>query len=251
MTLNEAKFILQVYRPDQNPSDHPGLEEALEFMKSNQKLQAWYEEECIFDKAFSSKLEDILIPPGLGPIILGQVISKPDKIIEFPWWKQFSVPGAAASIILALSLVLLPIRERSFEASAMTVESFQNFANQSLKSGNGFSSRAGDWGSLVQYLDDHNTPAPTSLPGKIDQMPPVGCMTLKFKEKPVGVICFGKNSKSHLFVINSRDFPKMPFKSSPLLNQNPYTTSVYWSENDRHYLLVSHDPKELNEFVSF
>ena len=104
---------------------------------------------------------------------------------------------------------------------------------------------------LVQYLNEENTPAPAALPSKMEQMSTVGCMTLKLNEKPVGMICFGKNSKSHLFVIRSQDFPLMPIKENPVFEENPFSTMAYWSKNDTHYLVVSQDPQDLRQFVSF
>lgn len=252
MTIEEAKFILQAYRPDMDPADVPALADALKLLEENDELKAWYEEEKAFDELFSAKLSAIDVPAGLESQILNQVIEKPGNVVEFPWWKQFSVLGAAASILLVLGLILAPIGNQArLDSQTMTVESFQSFASQALKNAKGFSAKSQEWATLVSYLNDHDTPAPTQLPGKLDEMPPVGCMTLKLKEKPVGVVCFGKNSKSHLFVINSEDFPQMPVEEKPVLNENPYSTTAYWTKNDRHYLLLSYDPQELSQFVSF
>lgn len=251
MTTDHAKFILQAYREGQDISDSPEMEEAFNMMNGDTELQAWYHNEFIFDQAFSAKLEGLEIPADLDRKIIAQVASKPNAVIEIPWWKQFSVLGAAASSILILGLVLLPNRSASYPELATSVEHFQDFAAKSLKSNSGFSARSSEWKTLVSYLNENNTPAPTSLPDRMDKMPSVGCMTLQYHEKPVGVICFGKNSKSHLFVINSKDFPEMPIKKSPLVEENAYASSIYWSGEDRHYLLVSNDAEELKQFVSF
>ena len=252
MTLEEAKFLLQAYRPDMDASDIPGLEAALNLLEENEELQNWYEEERAFDDAFTASLSTIDVPSDLESQILNQVAEKPGKVVEFPWWKQFSVLGAAASILLVLGLTLAPIGQGPTPSeTAMTVETFQTFATQALKNAKGFNAKSREWSTLVSYLDNNNTPAPSQLPGNLDEMPTSGCMTLKYNEKPVGVVCFGKNSKSHLFVINSEDFPEMPIKKTPFLEQNPYSTTAYWTTNDRHYLLLSEDPKELSQFVSF
>ena len=252
MTKEEAKFILQAYRPDMDTSDVPGMEEALQLLEANEELKNWFEEEKAFDNAFSATLSDIHIPPELESQIQNQIIEKPGKIVEIPWWKQFSVLGAAASILLVLGLTLAPLgQQQSSVETAMTVENFQSFANQALKNATGFNAKSREWATLVSYLDEHDTPAPSQLPGKLTEMPPAGCMTLKYHEKPVGVVCFGKNRKSHLFVINSEDFPDMPERDRPVLEQTPYSTTAYWTKNNRHYLLLSTDPKELSQFVSF
>ena len=252
MTIEEAKFLLQAYRPGMDASDIPELEEALLLLEENDELKSWYEEDKAFDDAFASQLSAINVPQELESQIFSRVIEKPGKVVEIPWWKQFSVLGAAASILLALGLVLAPIGQHPNQnQTAMTVENFQSFASQALKNATGFNAKSNEWATLVSYLDEHDTPAPTQLPGKLDEMPPVGCMTLKYKEKPVGLVCFGKKSKSHLFVINAEDFPAMPEKADPVWETNPYSTTAYWTRDDRHYLLLSSDPKELSQFVSF
>jgi len=251
MTIDQAKFILQAYRVGQDVSDSPEMEEALRLLEESKELQQWHEEDQAFDNAFALKLEGSDFPVDLNQKIFSQIILKEGNVIEFPWWKQLSILGAVASFALIVSLILMPIGNDHFAETVMTMETFQDFAYQSLKNSSGFNVRAGEWSTLVRYLNEHATPAPGSLPGNMDQMPPVGCMTLQFDRKPVGVICFGKNSKSHLFVINTEDFPQMPKEERPLLVENSFSTSVYWSGNDRNYLLISHDPKELKQFVSF
>jgi len=252
MTIEEAKFLLQAYRPNSDVADIPSITEALAMLEEDAALKSWYEEEREFDELFASKLSDIEIPANLESEILKQVVSKPNKVVEFPWWKQFSFFGAAASILLALGLLLSPMgNDSTGQSTVLTVESFQTFANQALRNAKGFNAKSHEWATLVSYLDENNTPAPAQLPGRIKDMPPVGCMTLSLNDKPVGVVCFGKKSKSHLFVIESEDFPEMPVEIKPILDQNPYSTKAYWTNNDRHYLLLSSDPEELSQFVSF
>jgi hypothetical protein len=155
------------------------------------------------------------------------------------------------TILLVLSLALLPERKVATQSTAMTIESFEEFASLALKNSTGFNLKSHEWGKLVQYLDEQHTPAPTTLPGKIDEMPAMGCKTLRIENKPVGVICFGKNSKSHLFVIKSEDFPQLPVKEKPVLKNNSFASSAYWSKNGKHYFMLSYDPEELSQFVSF
>ena len=251
MTLEQAKFILQAYRPGQDISELPEMQEALQLMETHPEVQQWFEEEQAFDAAFSAKLSSIEIPDNLKAETLGQVVQASDNVVEFPWWKQISVLGAVASMLLVLGLVLLPTRQSPIQDTALTIESFQAFANQTLKSSQRFNSHDENWGELVKYLNKHETPAPANLPDTINNLPTVGCMALKFQNKPVGMICFGSDSKSHLFVVNSSDFPDMPKVRKPVLNENPYTASAYWSGMDRHYLLVANDAQELVKYVSF
>ena len=251
MTADQAKYILQAYRAGQDITDCPEMVEAVRLMRSNRDLQAWYDNELLFDQALSAKLANIEVPEHLGQSILASVEPKANLVVDFPWWKQFSPLGAVASLILVIGLSILPTRHADYPEVATSIEHLQSFAADSLKTNTGFNARSTEWKTLVSYLNENDTPAPTSLPGKMDSMPSVGCMTLQYNHKPVGVICFGKNSKSHLFVIDSKDFPEMPITTSPLVKENAFASSIYWSGEDRHYLLVSNDPEELRQFVSF
>lgn len=252
MNLDQAKFILQAYRPGQALTDSPELEEALKLLRENEGLQAWFQEEQAFDEAFGAKLSGMEVPVGLPDRIFSQVVEKPGQIIELPWWKQFSVWGAAASVLLVLTLVLLPNKPPAYmDSTALAIHHFTQLADQALKSSGGFNARSQDWGQLVKYLADHDTPAPDKLPYKVEGVPAKGCMTLKFKDKPVGVICFGKDSTTHLFVVRCKDFPELPPQVKPVYEEKPNSATLFWSESDKHYLMLSHNPEELRHYVSF
>ncbi|MBC9866551.1 MAG: hypothetical protein F7O42_01490 [Opitutae bacterium] len=250
MTKDQAKFILQAFRQGEGASAHPDLEEAFDLLRKDAGLQKWFRMEQAFDEAFSAKLARIEPPHGLADTIFSQVIVRENKVVEFPWWKQFSVWGAVASMALVLGLVLIPGRIW-VEPGPVTIPVLQEFANQALKGPSRFAAKSSDWTELVSYLGERNIPAPINLPDRMDQMPAKGCMTLEYQGKPVGVICFGKNSESHIFVVDTGDFPELPHREKPVLEQTAYATTAYWTEEDRHYLLVTHDPEELGKFVSF
>lgn len=250
MTKDQAKYILQAFRQGEDATVHPDLEEALELLGQDAGLQNWFRQEQAFDEAFSSKLAQIEPPHGLADAILSQIIVRESNVVEFPWWKQFSVWGAVASMVLVLGLALIPGRFW-VEPGPVTIPVLREFANQTLKGPSRFASKSSDWAELVSYLGEQDMPTPVNLPGRMKEMPAKGCMTLEYQDKPVGVICFGNNGKSHLFVVNTGDFPELPNRDKPVLEQSAYATTAYWTEEDRHYLLVTHDPEELNQFVSF
>ncbi|MCB1121377.1 MAG: hypothetical protein KJT03_07505 [Verrucomicrobiae bacterium] len=252
MNLDQAKFILQAYRPDQAVTDSPELEEALKLLEQSEELQQWFAEDQAFDEAFREKLSGIEVPAELTDLVLTQVVEKPGQIIEIPWWKQFSVWGAAASVLLALTLILLPSKgPQAEDNTTLAIHHFAQLADQALKSSGGFNSRSQDWGQLIQYLAEHGTPAPGKLPGTVEGAPAKGCMTLRFKDKPIGVICFGKDSTAHLFVVRCKDFPELPAQKKPVYEEKPDAATLFWSESDKHYLMLSHNPEELRHYVSF
>ena len=125
MTTDQAKFILQGLPPGPGRCQcSQAAKMTLKLMEESEELQKWFKEEQAFDDAFADKLSDMHIPQDLTGQILSQVIEKSNKVVEFPWWKQFSVWGAAASILLVLGLVLLP-SHKPLQESPISIANFQ------------------------------------------------------------------------------------------------------------------------------
>ncbi len=250
MNRQEAQFLLQAYRKGQGLSELADLKEALQLLETDSELQTWFEEEKAFDDAFGSLLSEVEAPADLLPRILSNETQAGGTVEAFPWWKQFSIIGAAASVLLVLGLLMLP-NNHAVSENNLSIASLQSFANQSLKDQVPYDNQASEWGELVAYLDNHGTPAPSDMPDQVVETKTSGCNKLKLMDKPVGLICFGENADSHLFVMNSEDFPELPYQSSPVLEKENETSTVYWSKDGRHYLLLTYNSEELAKFVLF
>ena len=102
MNKQEAKFILQAYRPGGEDAANPQFAEALEVARQTPELTQWLSEETALDEALGRKLQDTPVPEDLKEKIL---VSR--KLIQVtPRWRQPAWLAAAASVALMLGLLV-------------------------------------------------------------------------------------------------------------------------------------------------
>jgi hypothetical protein len=128
MNRDEAKLILQSYRPGGQDAADPHFAEALALAKTDPELAAWFAAEQKFDACVSGGLQQVRVPAELKKEILArQKKSQPPKepaTSESPvsvWWRnlfsrQSPVAWAFATVILiiaASAIFILPTTHRS------------------------------------------------------------------------------------------------------------------------------------------
>lgn len=81
MTNHEAKFILSAYRPGGQDACEPMFEEALEQVRRDPELAAWFREERRFDESVSAALVQAVPIPSdlLSRIQAGGRVSEPGR----------------------------------------------------------------------------------------------------------------------------------------------------------------------------
>ena len=102
MNSDEAKFILQAYRPGGQDMSDPQIAAALEQAQRDPKLAKWFAEQRAFDAAMVQKLNTVPVPADLKATILaGRKVVRPT-----PWWSRRLHPIAvAASLALAFATI--------------------------------------------------------------------------------------------------------------------------------------------------
>src|SRR5271155_1784240 len=104
MNNQEAKLILQAYRPGGRDALDPLFTEALEQARRDPELQKWFAEEQALDSQIQTKLQTaVQIPRDLKANLLAlRRIIRP-----VPWWLQPMKLAAAAAVMLLLGLAVL------------------------------------------------------------------------------------------------------------------------------------------------
>ena len=94
MNNEEAKLILQAYRPGGPDASDPLFAEALEHARRDPELQKWFAEQQTLDSLIQSKLRPaVAVPRDLKTNLLAL-----RKIIRpVPWWFQPMKLAAAAA----------------------------------------------------------------------------------------------------------------------------------------------------------
>ena len=72
MDEQEARLILQAYRPGTEDQTDPQFAEALRASATNPELARWWAEEQAFDRAIATQLDSVPAPFGLKTRLLAQ-----------------------------------------------------------------------------------------------------------------------------------------------------------------------------------
>jgi hypothetical protein len=84
MNTQQAKFILQAYRPGGQDANDPQFAEALEQVKNDPNLAEWFAAQTAFDGAVAHALGTVAPPAQLREMILaGRRVIEPA-----PWWRR-------------------------------------------------------------------------------------------------------------------------------------------------------------------
>ena len=236
MTNDDAKFILQAYRP--NGADagdvvfHPPLQQA----KQDAALGRWFERQQSFDRAVAAKLQSVEPPADLRAAILaGAGVSRPAVPA---WWRQPKWLALAASVVLLLAVSAAGLRRTHARAS----DDLPVFAMDYVAGGFFLSRHNANVDDLRTWLAGRNAPLPKELPPGFAQLRGLGCKTLDYRGKDVSLICFGEGKEYHLFVARRADFPQLPAAGeSPRFLERPGYASAAWSDDQNHYVVVTND----------
>jgi len=98
MNNQEARLILQAYRPGGEDASDPLFAEALEQARRDPELQKWFAEQNALEARLQTRLERAIpVPRGLKSDLLAL-----RKISRVPWWFQPMKLAAAAVVVLLL-----------------------------------------------------------------------------------------------------------------------------------------------------
>ena len=116
MTIEQAQFILQSFRPDGSDSADGSFAEALALASSNRELGEWLARERAMDAAFAAALQESDIPESLRGDILGLLADTSAEV---------AVSEVDGDFIGALAQLAPPPELRSKILTAMETEAAQ------------------------------------------------------------------------------------------------------------------------------
>src|SRR5579871_3009993 len=101
MNNQEAKLILQAYRPGGEDASDPLFAEALEQARRDPELQKWFAEQIALETHLKARLETAIpVPRGLKSDLLA--LRKTSRPAPWWWWLQPMRLAAAAAVVLLL-----------------------------------------------------------------------------------------------------------------------------------------------------
>jgi hypothetical protein len=247
MNREEARLILQVYRPGGQDADDPHFAEALALAKRDPELAAWFAEQHKFDAMVSRGLQKIAAPSQLKSQILasGQKSARPESFVEPPvanWWRNlfsFNSPVAWAAAIILIFICLgifwgKPGGDARFaDFSARMVFSARNDTNH-------VDAKIRDMKQVVAWLAERHGEnkfvLPVALNGENGLM---GCRILDWRGQKVSMLCYLLKNSGHmdLFVADAKIFSDAP-PDKPRFAASGGMPTASWSRDGVAYLIV-------------
>ena len=235
MTNDEAKFILQAYRPNGADAGDATFQAALAQAKQDAALGRWWESQQKFDREVARKLRAVEPPAELLSAILTGAVDSQAGVRS--WWRQPKWLAMAASVLLVFSVGLSSL----WSPRARAADDLPVFAVDYVVGGFFLSEHNSDVAALRAWLTKQHAPLPTELPAGFAQLRGLGCKTLDYRGKEVSLICFGTGKEYHLFVARREDFPLLPANTVPQYLVRKGHSSAAWSDEKNHYVVVTDD----------
>lgn len=241
MTNEEAKFMLQGYRPNGGDAQDPAFAEALKQVERDPALRAWFEREQAFDRVIVDKLNAVAPPADLRDSILAgsRLSSKSTRQNDQAWWQRpwtYGLMAAAALVVLFSMLGLGPVRS----AAGVTSEQLFEVAVADAAGAHPDSKHADMLGGFGAWLESPASHfAAGVLPVSAVQLQTDGCRTIDIAGHEVFEICFSRNGNwYHVYIAPRTNAEALP-SVAPVFHQQNELVAMSWSDRQFGYMVSS------------
>jgi hypothetical protein len=233
MSNNEAKFLLNAYRPGGADAADPAFGEALAQAKSDPALGAWFAREQAHAQAMASKLREIAPPPGLREAILagGRATERAHPTRGQYGWLAWV--GIAASIA-----VLAAVTTSLWRRSAVDVPGLVAFAVDDVQHGR-HGGHGGPEKTLQAELSQTSARLSAGVPIDFRTLAGTGCRTLRVGGHDVLEVCFVRGgAEFHCYIGRAIDFGREAASPGPSFIQQGVLAAATWRTGDYRYVVV-------------
>lgn len=234
MDNEQAKFILQAYRPGGQDAEDPEVIAALEHARRDPELDRWLEDSIAADRAIAEKLRGCAPPAGLRETILaGGRLARP-----IPFWRRPSVLAVAACFAVLFGLTI-------FKPAQTQAQPVDQFAAEYVSGLTKLSHPGSSLEDLEPFLRGRRVECPPGL----KKLGTVGCCEGKYQGKRFSIICFkskeeGLRPEVHLLVFDRADLPDLPPNHEPAVSQQGDWAIACWTRGDLSYVMARVGKKE-------
>lgn len=232
---DQAKLLLNAYRPGGADATDPAFTEALAQARHDPQLRAWFEESQQFDQAIAERLRTVVVPANLrGTILAGARFSAPRR-----WWSGSRIWAVAAAFAVIVSLLALwpPPGSGldSWQADSLAVLGKLETGGVKLDIENPKPA------SLVDWLRDRSAPVPDALPPSLTASASFGCKMIDSNGRKVSLICFdlGNGEAAHLFTTPSAGLKIQPPEKHPIFSRHENWNLARWRAGDDVHMLAT------------
>ena len=231
MKSEEAKRLLEVFRPGGADMDDPRFVEALRQTERDPGLGRWFEEQRRFDSQFVEGLKTISVPADLQDAILtGR------KVVSPSLWQNWRVRAAVAASVVFLAVaggVLATNKPSQFaDFRAELIE-------QAWDGNTHLDMESSDVRQIQNWLAGNHASAEFSLPDGLRDTRLLGCRIVEVNGLRVPMLCLADGPKHmHLFVLEGSQLAKLPFGGDPDFEKCGVWKTASWQQGDKTYVLT-------------
>lgn len=247
MNRDEAKLILQAYRPGGQDAGDPYFAEALVLVKQDPELAAWFTAEQQFDARVGSGLQQVRVPSRLKAEILA--FGQKQESRESPvaaWWRNLfswqSPVAWAAAVVLVVVLSLALFRAKPEGSSGFAAYSAE-MVNTAVNDKHHVDMEASGMKQALAWLATHQGENNLTLPaGLNDDQSLMGCRVLDWHGRKVSMLCYSVKGMEHVdvFVTEANLFPDAPTPDHPQFAVSGGLPTASWTHGGKVYLAISH-----------
>jgi hypothetical protein len=232
MNNDEAKFILQGYRPDGTDAGDDAFRAALDQVRHDPALRDWFAHEQAFDAAISAKFSEIPAPAGLREAILAGGRVSRDSARHASWWRSPALLAAAAGIVVVLGgTVALLWPKQAVASTGLTEYVLVDTAHDANHMGGKGTE------SLEAMLADPTNHLSRGLPISFEALRKGGCRTVTYHGLEVLEVCFNRKGVwFHAYIGRRADFPSVA--AAPGFTGKDGLSVVSWADQNYVYLVA-------------
>lgn len=230
MNSQEARHLLEVFRPNGADEADPRFAEALQQVERDPELARWFHEQQRFDGSVAASLRSVPAPADLKQLILAS-----RKVVRPPFWHDWRVRAAAAAAVFVLAITggamatAKPVPFAKFRSAlieqAWAAETHLDFEST-------------DVARVKQWLVRNYAPANFKLPPGLQSARVHGCRIVEVDGHRVPMICLGDGPKHlHLFVLDGTQLTQAPTDGAPDFEKCGVWKTASWQHGETTYVL--------------
>ena len=233
MEKDEAKYLLQSYRPNGKDAEDPHFEDALALTQSDPEMQGWFARQQGISLALDKKLQEIPVPKDLKAKILSGKMERDNP----RHWSLGHTLAAAAIILILLTPVAYyanlfqPSGPRTYAAMKLDMGTYlSRFFVLEMQSEN--------MDEIQSYLSNKHGFTNFKVPETLSNYPGIGCQMIDWHRQSIALICFVvDNEVVHLFIMDADEFDDEPDSLIPEFEQVNRWATYAWTEDPKSYLV--------------
>ena len=243
MDGRQAREILSLYRPGSTVSPDPAMAEALDLVRRDPDLAAWFGLHCAAQTPAPAHLRDLPVPEALKHPVAAEPAAKRRRM------------GSRHSALLLAATVTVFIIFICFSFSSQNEYTFNLFRDRIVRMAQRsypIKMVTSNPAQIREYFRTNGVSLDYVLSTNLEKLPGKGGAVFPWHNHPVSLLWLhsDENKDLYLFMANRQDIPTAPVPGKPQYNKIGRLMTVSWSDAERVYVLTGpYDAASLQKYL--